>query len=160
MAGSRVALPPAPMPSSVELQVVLLLPLVWFLLLPLVRVLLLPLVRVLLLPLDRLPPPLVWVLLLPLVRLPLLPPPPAASHLLCHPSSSFPGLRQEGLFKALRYMEVEPDKFLPSLHPGQERRPNWCPRGMAGAIETRLSRHNVLQTLLTGACCPGVQFLL
>ncbi|KAJ1119137.1 hypothetical protein NDU88_007323 [Pleurodeles waltl] len=72
----RVALPPCPMPSSDELLV--------FLVLPLVRVLLLPLVRVLLLPL-------VWLL-----------PPSAVSPLLLLLFSSSLGLRREGLYKALR----------------------------------------------------------
>ncbi|KAJ1090056.1 hypothetical protein NDU88_003196 [Pleurodeles waltl] len=97
MAGSRVALPPGPMPSSGELLVVRVPPLVWVVLL----VQVLPLGRVL---------PLCAVSRPPLLLL-----------------SSFPGLRREGLYKALRRLDLSLERFLPGLHPDQEQRPNWCP---------------------------------
>ncbi|KAJ1195278.1 hypothetical protein NDU88_004559 [Pleurodeles waltl] len=120
------------MASSGRTLVAQVLPLVWVL--PsLIRVPLLvwvpPLVRVL--PLLVRVPPLLQVLpsLCVVSRLPLP----------LFPSS--PGLRREVLYKALRHPEMELDRFLPDIHPGQEQCPNWCPRGIAGATEMRSTRH-------------------
>ncbi|KAJ1088566.1 hypothetical protein NDU88_001723 [Pleurodeles waltl] len=104
-------------------------------------VLLLPLVQVLLL-LIRVPP-LVWVP--PLVRVPLLVQEslPCVVSRLPLPLFPFsPGLRREGLYKALRHPEVELDRFLPDLHPGFG--PNRRGERLRGNGETSVRRQQLV----------------